>query len=153
MIATLPRLRGAQNGSPAFHRTDLSSWPSMWEDRRRGRSLVMGGADTERYRRADHLAVALQDRLADLGAHAPCEAEPEAWFPETRQGVEAAGAACLACPVFVECARLAHELQPVGGVWAGRDHGSTEGTASTGRSVHGRRTTDHSTTLNGKADR
>ena len=51
----------------------------------------------------------------------PCRREnPELFFAETPQDVEAAKALCLACPVRTECLAGALERREPWGVWGGQ---------------------------------
>lgn len=49
----------------------------------------------------------------------PCRTDPELFFAESPQDVEAAKAVCRECPVMAECLAAALDRQEPWGVWGG----------------------------------
>jgi hypothetical protein len=50
----------------------------------------------------------------------PCQAEPDLWFSTRYDDQREAKQACKTCPALEVCMRLAADLQPEFGVWAGK---------------------------------
>lgn len=106
------------------HRADTTPAPRPW---------LRGKGPSPDLTAGSRLAVQAVDLRRNLDTAleihgSPCQADPEAWFPDAAAGVQAAADACLDCRAFLECGAFASAMNSrrLYGVWAGELRGNAQ---------------------------